>query len=226
MKTEVKKHHPILFSTHMVQAILEGRKTQTRRVVKPQPLDQSFVSGYVTNSAGEFGIALSYGKSADIEFIKFPYGKPGDILWVREMFFNNGDEIIYRADGTCCEQFEQCECIEIGKPKWKPSIHMPKAACRIFLEIIDVRIDRIQGITNEDAKAEGVIRGENSFIGRESNGWVNYLEPDNYLALFDNPRCSFFSLWDSINGRDSRNNNPFVWVIEFKRVDKPANWPS
>lgn len=165
---------------------------------------------------------------------KCPYGRPGDILWVREMFFRNGDEYIYRADGTCCEQFEQCECDEVGKPKWKPSIHMPKDACRIFLKVTDIRVERLQDISPGDACDEGIeywnIDGDALEGGELQADFKNYMWRDDekyedyhfptYASCID----SFKSLWQSINGIESWEANPWVWVVSFKKIKKPGGF--
>ncbi len=158
------KEKPIIFSTEMVRAILEGRKTQTRRVVKPQPPEGETVHVAYSETWG----------------VKCPYGKPGDQLWVRETW--NGTKntgFYYRADpGTCAG-------------KWKPSIHMPRHASRMYLGIINVRIEPLQYITVREAKAEGV-----------ENLW------------------EFVKLWDTINAKRGYPwiMNPWVWVVEFRRM--------
>ncbi|HNW91201.1 MAG TPA: hypothetical protein PKN48_16195 [Bacteroidales bacterium] len=169
--------HPILFSTPMVQAILEGRKTMTRRISKITPLD-------VANEN-----LLDDILPIPIEQ-RCPYGQPGDILWVRESFFNHFSDLYsYKADNTK------------GNKKWKPSIHMPKAACRIFLRITDIRVERLKNITEEDANNEGV-----------------------FLDMWDNKVTAFSNLWKKINGHDSWSANPWVWVISFERCEKPENF--
>lgn len=177
------KERPILFSAPMVRAILEGRKTQTRRVIKPQPeshLDPDSVKG-----AWESGFID----------VKCPYGQPGDRLWVRETFAwlpdglnadQNHGRYHYRADGDLAV-------------KWQPSIHMPRIASRITLRIKDVRVERLQDISDADALAEGVDQTNTSIRG--------------YAAE------RFKRLWSSINGADSWHSNPWVWVIEFKKVE-------
>lgn len=184
------KEHPILFSTPMVQAILEGRKTQTRRVVKmkKQITDPAF--GYTAftpkNHISVRGIHANgqYGES----FFKCPYGQPGDLLYVRETFTPyRTDKYLYKADE-----------ILLINGAWKPSIHMPKAAARIWLEVEEVKVEWLQDISEEDAKEEGVT-------------------PD--LAT-DHPKgvyyTAFSDLWTKINGNGSWISNPWVWVIKFK----------
>ncbi|MES2457221.1 MAG: hypothetical protein V4594_16825 [Bacteroidota bacterium] len=213
--------HPILFSTPMVQAIIEGRKTMTRREVTPQPGEGTHIS-YMPNEPidwnGEwypFKWETEEGESIN----KHARAAIGDILWVRETFFKNGNDYIYLADGSCCEQFEQCECREIGKPKWKPSIHMPKEACRLFLKVTNVRVEKLHEISTSDAKAEGVAH-----VIDKITGYCGY----NYLHggynLMTTPYHGFKSLWKKINGEESWNENPWVWVISFEITDKPLNF--
>jgi hypothetical protein len=215
---------PILFSTQMVQAILDGRKTQTRRLVKPQPKTQ-----HRTDTRLEF-----YARRGEnwevkdkwagdgfsiLDSFKCPYGKVGDVLWVREKFRALVDcesgkfhSFSYYADmpEAFHKQFPH---------KWKPSIHMPKNACRLFLEITKVRVERLQDISEQDAIAEGVKFDIQKDIG---TFWWDYINGG--FNIFLNAYKSFKSLWSSINGADSWNANPWVWVVEFKRIEKPVNF--
>ena len=221
----MSKERPILFNADMVNAILDGRKSQTRRVVKPQP-----PSGIQSDLPGWNALAR-----------RCPYGKPGDRLWVREtwgvvshMFDANGDRhewnpdrpakaihempfgqgfyhghVIYAADGG----FEWAGDDDGGgepRSAWKPSIHMPRLASRITLEIVSVRVQRLKDISKLDAEAEGVQRDEDM--------WKDYLHPTDCHFAFD-ARTSFATLWQSINGAESWDSNPWVWVVEFKRVE-------
>jgi hypothetical protein len=180
---------PILFSGAMVRAILAGKKTQTRRVLwRSAPCG---VSSAKLNDSGVVRVC--------------PYGMPGDRLWVRErirLVGDRGDPIVasvYDADGelTCADAWP-------WKADHLPSIHCPRGLSRITLEVTGVRVERLQAISNEDARAEGVA---------EWNGD----EPGDY-------RGSFRELWDSINGQRagcSWGENPWVWVVEFKVADAP-----
>lgn len=191
---------PILFSTQMVRAILDGRKTQTRRVVKPQPTAKNFCS-----TTGTL-IRPQHRMTPDllIEW-ESPYGQPGDRLWVRESIrpilgYAKDQQgrfpIIYRADQNGFDDDRAA-----GKPI--PSIHMPRWASRILLEIVAVRVERLIDISEADATAEGI---ETMFLG----------DTDEMKRL--GARVAFKSLWESINGHGSWAANPWVWVIEFKRV--------
>ena len=227
---------PILFSGEMVRAILDGRKTQTRRVVKVLPWTQPpyYFCGDIRNSLGfpasdgETWAGFTYEKSRENDpcFVKCPYGKPGDRLWVRETWNavhfvpeiveghvtkysdhwfvsdeipknSNNDywSLCYAAD---CDSFE----LEIV---WRPSIFMPRWASRITLEVVNVRVERLQDISEEDATAEGVsvpLAGVSEWGGPGE-------------AIYE-----YMRLWDSINAKRGHSwaANPWVWVIEFKNV--------
>jgi hypothetical protein len=213
------KEKPILFSSPMVRAILEGRKSQTRRIIKPQPLGErfsAFVGGYDDiPKMARFWIPDKSGNNNPlIQDIKCPYGQPGDILWVRETWVNNNGELpidlgfVYKADLGSAE----LEYSKELKVKWKTSIFMPREACRIRLEVTDVRVERLNDITDADAKAEGidyVIDKITGYCGRDYlSGGYN---------LMTTPYHGYRSLWKSINGNGSWEKNPWVWVIEFKR---------
>jgi len=198
MSTETKvKERPILFSGPMVRAILEGRKTQTRRTVKPQPevmqndaIGREFAMEHFTVPCSEVLFCKNY----------CPYGRAGERLWVRETHCEYGGQWIFRADylGSITPISDG-----IGGP-WKPSIHMPKRASRITLEITGVRVERLNDISEADALAEGC--DGNCQIG--------------YIPAYQAGPCSyhFAQLWESINGPGSWAINPWVWVIEFKRI--------
>ncbi|TCK39684.1 hypothetical protein B0G84_5024 [Paraburkholderia sp. BL8N3] len=210
------KERPILFSGPMVRALLDGSKTQTRRVLKNQPpedVSPITVAHYeptVINWRGEEepGSVIFGAYSADGEWgSKCPYGEPGDRLWVRETFahmyrgnaapeMRRDDDVVYCADGFTPDEYVY--------GSWKPSIHMPRWASRITLEVTRVRVERLQDISDADAEAEGI-----DFLRRVPDA-------DETLA----PRQLFMCLWDSIN--ESRglgwNANPWVWVVEFKKL--------
>lgn len=194
--------HPILFSSPMVEGILSGRKTQTRRIVKPQFDNTLYLSrcGQAEYNSGTI--------------VKCPYGKVGDILWVRETFGKWGAMYLYRASTPIGEDL----C------KWKPNIHMPKDACRIFLEIKSIKVERLNRITEKDAIAEGVLSEsalDENF--KKTRIYWNYITGGMQCV---SAKISFRTLWKSITGDDSWYYNPWVWVIEFKRIEKPENFLS
>jgi len=202
------KQHPILFSTPMVQAILQGNKTQTRRIKNlnqvnecPEKWNFKEMDTIITlNNKHIHGAIFSLNETSHRIINGCPYGNLGDILWVRETWKNNnfpqcGGYYEYKAD---CDYPEA----KFNKGIWKPSIHMPKSACRIWLLITDIRVERLQSISEQDAIAEGAMT----------------LTPSDNLPAI----VRYHMLWDIINGPDSWTQNPWVWVIEFKRVEKPC----
>lgn len=215
------KERPILFSGPMVRALLDGRKTQTRRVVnhakyQPDPTQPPYyatgkvITGLPTQP-GAFMQCRYHGQkpeSADF-FIPCPYGAPGDRLWVRETFMpmpHLNAKAFYRASDPL-----------VGG-KWKPSIFMPREASRITLEIAAVHVERLNQITALDAMAEGIE--PMNYSGQDF--WKNYLfksnTPGHYIKAFRWQADSYQSLWESINGPGSWALNPWVWVITFRRV--------
>lgn len=219
------KERPILFSSEMVRAILDNRKTQTRRVMKPQPMinfpDKHSVEIEWMNVRTKKSGGRSFSSQELLDYfwedicnqrltneVLCPYGRRGDRLWVRETWaycpYRNC--FFYRADNFPEDKF-----------KWKPSIHMIRAASRITLEITGIRVERLQDISEEDAIAEGIepvnLPDEETF----SHRWKDY--HSKYIVCgFMSPINSFSSLWKSINGKDSWESNPWVWVIEFKQI--------
>ncbi len=218
------KERPILMNGAMVRAVLDGSKTQTRRIMKPQPKPsprrpgdfqwpcnafQSMVSVADTRAPGAHGMA---GDAC-------PHGAHGDQLWVRETFgYVSPDEhqrphsecnIEYRADlaPDCTDRpgsWPVGECAGAPeRPRWRPSIHMPRAASRILLEIVSVRVERLNDCSDADARAEGTPGGH------------GVIPSYNYNAT---PSEHYSHLWESINGAGSWASNPWVWVIVFKRV--------
>jgi hypothetical protein len=233
------KERGMIFNGEMVRSILDGRKTQTRRPVKFPVLDKNLGCELAGNElAGE----LSAGN-----YLNSAFGKPGDRIWVREtwgvvshafsedglmidwvpdrpataiheMLFGNGyysGYAIYAVDGDFT--WGDDDGYEDGRSCWKPSIHMPRAASRILLEITDVRVERLNAISEEDAEAEGI----------------------DMEALYDSQDCydcianhnmtgrptvtgAFKYLWESIYGEEGWKSNPWVWVIEFKRIEGGA----
>ncbi|WP_115658128.1 hypothetical protein [Klebsiella pneumoniae] len=204
------KERGMIFNEEMVRALLDGRKTQTRRPVKFPVHDKNLGCELAGNElAGE----LSAGN-----YLNSAFGKPGDRIWVRETWADAGasapDLKLYRANypehvPSIYENVPPAEEI-----RWTPSIHMPRWASRILLEITGVRVERLNAISEEDARAEGIIDG----------GCLNCGEPE--LCGCANPEPdatdAFAYLWQSIYGQENWNANPWVWVIEFKRVEGGA----
>ncbi len=207
------KYIPILFSTLMVQALLAGRKTMTRRVIKPEGKNVAFDISMHTDGSNKWPRNIDADERF-ISFIKCPFGKVGDVLWVRETFTIQDKIYKFLADNLDW----------LGIVKWKPSIFMPKEACRLFLEITNIKVERLQDITSEDALSEGIEVGETvkcPLSGNKLHTYKNYVTQE---FKWSSPIISFMTLWKKINGADSWNKNPWVWVIEFKQIEKPDNF--
>jgi hypothetical protein len=208
---------PIIFSPVMVKAILEGKKTQTRRVIKPQP-DEDGVYGITAEGfqtalyqADEYWINTEDGDNKQVK----PKYKRGDILWVREKWRNvNRQEAKPDYQYFADTLFPKCE--DYAKEwKWKPSIHMKREAARIFLKVVSVNVEQIRDISEENAKAEGA-------------GICTWFRPykrdEGESICFNNEvptrKAAFFNLWDSINAKRGYGweSNPWVWVYEFMRI--------
>ncbi len=204
---------PILFNGAMVRAILAGQKTQTRRAVKPQPFEASFLDapGQYLPSFEEGRLRVATSKGAHL--LTCPFGRPGDRLWVRETWAQpttlDPGPSVYRADYPACvpDGFENVPPAE--EIRWRPSIHMPRWACRLVLEITDVRVERLQAISARDCQGEGI---------QSDAGGGFHVEGGTHYST--DPIESFASLWTSTGG--DWDSNPWVWVIEFKRVE-PAH---
>lgn len=233
------KERPILFSGAMTRAILAGQKTQTRRVVKPQPhidamgnfcwdgwnFGQDFNGPHIQAIASPI-------PSSKTGRVHCPHGKPGDRLWVRETWSTH----------ACFDHLPPSECPKsihywadgkVKTGKGRPSIHMPRWASRILLEIVSVRVERLQDISEADAEAEGCERLDSE---RDERDWKicpqcggtglytalgagGGVLPDTDCRECDTYAKRYRHLWDSINGEGSWAANPWVWVIEFKRVE-------
>jgi len=203
------KERPILFSTPMVQAILDGRKTQTRRKINHfgNNMHYGMLLGawglsddpqHIKDNKWQWTLQTDVDDNG-IFYLNCPYGQIGDVLWVRETFAMSYDTedhpelpgndqetgYVYKADGKPFYQID----------KWKPSIFMPREACRIRLEITNIRVERLREISESNAISEGIIHNS-----------------------MNDPRIEFQWLWQSINGIESWELNPYVWVIEFKKL--------
>lgn len=191
---------PILFNTEMVRAILDRRKTCTRRVIKlPENMD-----GIPVGKGGDSSNPLGFMYPG---CIKRPQYQPGDILYVRETWKKAPNGYDYY------ESWQRNDIADITK--WKPSIHMPKEAARIWLKVTDVKVERLQNITEDGSKAEGAI---------DNRGFIH--SPDDEYDRIHTAREHFIEIWNStIKKSDferySWDANPWVWVIEFERCEKP-----
>lgn len=219
--------NPILFNTEMVKAILDGRKTVTRRLIKPQPL-------------GYFEVSESPTYLYDFEPSSkriYPRYQAGDILYVRETYANISDFVNYaeyEIDSDlkylykCDDNGKEHSFIDVGVKRWRPSIHMPKEAARIFLKVADVRVERLQDMDQEDAIKEGLELQ----CHRADDDCSAYLKCNflNSAACLD----SFKELWNyTIPKKDPADMykygwkaNPWVWVIEFERISKEDAYES
>lgn len=197
------KERPILFSAPMVRAILEGRKTVTRREVKKQAALDCLAAGFEP-------AFLALAGNADL----CPYGKAGDRLWVRETWAQPANldpgPTVYRATYPNCIKGQGWENLPpLSAIHWKPSIHMFRRDSRILLEITDVRVERLQEITGDQAEAEGVDAAMCQLYLESSPSRFECKE----VVIH-----GFAGLWESINAAGAWEANPWVWVVEFKRV--------
>lgn len=210
------RERPILFSAPMVQALLAGRKTVTRRLVTEHV--HAKADAFLAHPSGRFEVLVG-GKS--VGDLRNRFGLPGDHLWVRETWASLGapkaGPYVYRADTNG-------ERVRVDAP-WRPSIHMHRTASRLTLEVTSVRVERLHDITEEDAKEEGLrclskdggitwkygIPDRDGLPGTDNTGWP-------WTDWDKSPRVAFCHLWASINGVESWAANSWVWRIEFKRV--------
>lgn len=218
------KEHPILMNAAMVRAVLDGSKTQTRRALKRQPDYPIIIATDPHTNRYQIGEREPVTEAALLR--ASPYGQPGDRLWVRETFgYVSPDEqqrphseckIEYRADLApgCTDRpgqwpIDECKG-DPERPRWRPSIHMPRAASRILLEIVSVHVESLQDISEADALTEGVrLDKAGGFFIDGADG--RHASPVDSSAIE-----AFKSLWESTGG--SWAANPWLWVIEFKRV--------
>lgn len=229
----MSKERPILFSTELVKEILAGRKTMTRRIMNPQPSEEFAPSkcqiyeparydknGDMYQGSPIFGC---YDINGEDEGYKSKYGQIGDFLWVREAWadvtdaFDEADEIrnvAFRADNSVWDCYGQMVYLEqlgdsgIEVKKWKPSIHLPKVASRLTLEIKDIKVEKLQDISDEDIKSEGFTTS-------------HYYCDERVGHVCTSARDLFINRWDWLNAKRgfSWESNPFVWVIEFKKLE-------
>lgn len=217
------KERPINLRSHEVLAILQGRKTQLRRVVKPQPSNSHLFQGWVLDSTcgqdvGKAVWAVGDGPlMQDVARVRCPFGQVGDRLWVRETFDpiygqsppDRVIEIDYRADHSRINRWRIKD--DFGERRWTPSIRMPRWASRILLEVVSVRVERLHDISEADAQAEGAYP-----LTNHPGRWLSAHRPGlNYPSATAAYRCC----WESVSGNDdSWDKNPWVWVVEFRVV--------
>ena len=221
------KTQPILLNTEMVQAEQAGKKTQTRRT---KGLDAINVVPEMWRFTGFNDKGQACFESDEIRGAKItcPYGQKGDALWVRETWNDYVNDIplgyiLYKADMPVhwdAKDTEHGEDVDLKSEdfKWKPSIHMPRSACRTILEIVNIRVEQVHDISESDAESEGVYREWDG-----THYWhKNYLTKKLFQGHpTDRASTSFFTLWESINGKRGMGweHNPWVWVVEFKRCE-------
>ena len=247
------KERGMIFNSEMVRAILDGRKTQTRRIMKVQPESNQLGLLLITDSTkhsdiGKYHWAESNatGNHVRSKLFSSPFGAVGERIWVRETWATLGNEDgcyvdwednLCKGDERSAARIYRASCEQrpgdyglwsipddaYWKPHtkehkfegaWRPSIHMPRWASRILLEITDVRVERLNAISEEDARAEGIIDG----------GCLNCGEPEPCGCANPEPDATdaFAYLWQSIYGQESWNANPWVWVISFERIEGGA----
>lgn len=228
------KERGMIFNGEMVRAILDGRKTQTRRIMKVQPEHSELGLRRVIESKNGIDDGKYFWSQSDATGLKSrskpfacPFGTVGDRIWVRETWSSDfanyypNDRVWYAADNNRQLDIEVVDGVrgiyspesEVHVPfRWRPSIHMPRWASRILLEITDVRVERLNSISQEDAQAEGM----------ELTGWrPTYSDPDSGGEVWT-PYDNFAQLWESIYGEGSWKANGWVWVISFKRAEGGA----
>lgn len=230
------RERPLLLNSDMVRAVLNGSKTQTRRIMTPQPADDIHRHVFPNRDVQGWLSSLKHKHGPTTAHI-CPFGAVGDRLWVRETWSDVNLEgtsaVAYRADGGLrgltndnddgdeddprLEKYSFAnwypDLISGAEGIWRPSIHMPRWASRITLDITGVRVERMYDISEDDARAEGVEQLRGGFWRHYQPGWTQH-----QLSA----RGSFVTLWKSIYGDESWQANPWVWVIEFKRVEVDA----
>ncbi|HHD7737746.1 TPA: hypothetical protein ACOWQJ_001955 [Providencia rettgeri] len=227
------KERGIIFNSEMVRAIIDGRKTQTRCIAKFKPIDKALNLNYSGLRAGNYHAGVKDGRCVlrstdgatwnDRTYpLTCPYGNVGDRLWVRETWqgplvdsekaydlfkdptpYQKVENCVYKADGGYAPEYIDCD--DNFRQGWRPSSNMPRWASRITLEITNIRVERLQSISEEDAKEEGFDNSQSD--AANSIGW------------FEKPIRAFRRDWENINGTDGWDSNPWVWVIEFKKVE-------
>ncbi|MBB3234388.1 hypothetical protein [Phyllobacterium endophyticum] len=199
---------PILFSAPMVCALLDGRKTQTRRIMKPQPELLANGTWQISNSGGgTFGVETADLPAIAPDYVRYEIG---DRLWVRETIADTGNGIGYVADGSA-----QYSYVWAWKRDKLPAIHMPRAVSRLTLIVTDVRVERLQDISRDDAIAEGLIRMPLAPTAAVKAGCDWGFEGDH---RFGSPVSAYAALWDHINGAGAWEDNPWIVAVTFEVI--------
>ena len=217
---------PILFNSETVRAILDGRKTQTRRVIKPQPTNADYWT--LLHTVGLRDSFYPNTIKATPGRLACPYGQPGDLLWVRETWatarqFNSVRPSQLDTDCSLWYRANKSSVRHLGarQGRWRPSIHMPRWASRLTLEVTGVRVEQVQNISHEDALAEGVVAFTVSPGTAPASYPITFYSPGPHdEGGYPQAREAFENLWDSINAKRGYgwDVNPWVWVVEFKQA--------
>jgi len=240
--TAEAKEHPIIFNGWSIRGILSGRKTQTRRIMKPQPPETMPEDSYLDAYAGgpewcawtyqdKVHSGEEYGDEGSCMWT-CPYGKPGDVLYVREVFrfekafdeYAPADLVRSEKHPTLGREDVQYEATPGEGPlteetagRKRPSIHMPRELCRLRLRVEDVRVERVQSISREDAVSEGVREVKGVDVPGMASAYEDVLSSGDSFCF--GAQTAFMRLWNSIHGEGAWERNDWVWVIEFSRIN-------
>lgn len=218
--------HPILFSASMIRALIAGTKTQTRRIVKGAPVGMVRLIGRDDRPTGEYGFCATHDRVIN-RHIACPYGVPGDVLWVRETWQSDvahaytkpsliphGERFFYRAGGS-----QNTTDLSVCATGWRPGIHMPRWASRITLRVTDVRVERLNEISEADCIAEGI------WSERLANGtlWHTGAEDRDGEITALTAQTAYCRLFEHINGHDREPDDPWLWCVSFERIALPLD---
>lgn len=219
------KARPILFSGSMIRALLDGTKTQTRRAVKPQPPSNVRDAGVINSGNPEANGTWLWLDHLDLDCasqvgddFRCPYGVPGDLLWAREAWTLVPATAYRMSEGVQQTVSPQdphdaaiyCAGWDRSIPKWRPSIHMPRWASRLTLDVADVRIERLTAISDADALAEGIIA-----VAPPSRDGMRHFGVPGMAIDAPTPARAYLALWAAINGQASADADPWVWAVTF-----------
>jgi len=223
------KTRPILFSGDMVRALLDGRKTQTRRIAKNISRDRLFRSGWKAES-NDKKKAVSTDAPAGLLAEGCPFGEVGDLLWVRETFISGfefdandmpteKERTWYRANGDLDCWYDGGSDFPKENIPWKPSIHMPRWASRLTLRITNVRVERLQDMEGQHPnESDAIAEGVNAIHHGDGAYYYSAFRGEPHPKNWCDPTDAFRELWEQINGPESWTANPWVWVIEFEVI--------